>query len=364
MVGVTGVNILYTNFHLDKGGGHTTYVLALLQNQMHNKYVACPPSSLLYETLQKQGYDKLIPMYFPSRIVGEFGKTVAATKKFRDIIEKYDIDIVHNNGSADSRITLYSSWIAKNQFKVVYTKHNSYPIKNFISHMRFNKNDAVIFVSPSIFDTIGVRSFKTKVEVIENGIDTRYWSTDKTPETGRALTLISNAGTADSKGWRFITQAVGGLDATERARIKIVLLGEKVSEENMRQAKDLCNIEFPGFFTDTRPWLEQADIGFVLSYKRETISFACREMMSMGLPQIVSNYGGLPYNIDDRTGWLTEPQNAESIRDALRLILSMTPDELAQMKQAAREKAVKDFSLDKMLAATNQVYDFVCGKKG
>jgi hypothetical protein len=61
------MNILYTNFHYEDGGGHATYILSLLKNSSHNKFVACPPGSALYETPRGQGYDKLIPMEFPGK---------------------------------------------------------------------------------------------------------------------------------------------------------------------------------------------------------------------------------------------------------------------------------------------------------
>ena len=55
------MNILYTNFHREDGGGHTTYILSLLENSIHNTFVACPPTSMLYKTLQ----ERATPILFP-----------------------------------------------------------------------------------------------------------------------------------------------------------------------------------------------------------------------------------------------------------------------------------------------------------
>ena len=62
------MNILYTNFHHGHGGGHTRYVLSLLENEKHNKFVACPADSLLYKTLQERGFPNLIDMEFPGKL--------------------------------------------------------------------------------------------------------------------------------------------------------------------------------------------------------------------------------------------------------------------------------------------------------
>ena len=360
------MNILYTNFHTAKGGGHTTYVLALLQNPEHNKYVACPPTSLLYQTLEKQGYDKLIPFYFPSKFVSEFGKTLAAAKQFRDIVEKYDIDIVHNSGSADSRITLYSSWLAPKKFKVVYTKHNTHKVKGLISNWRFKRfNDAVIFVTEAIFDLIGLPNDQSNYFVVENCIDTDFWKRQTPLQTGEHLTLVSNAGTTLRKGWTYLAEAIALLDERKKKRLSVVVLGrnEDAIKGEMEKARELCDIEFPGFMLDSRTCLEKGDIGFILSYAGEACSFASREMMSMGLPMLGSNYSGHVKNIDPSTGWLTEPRDPSSIASALRKILAMSPEELTQMKRNAREKAERRFNIPVMLEETNAVYGFVMGKR-
>ena len=75
---------------------------------------------------------------------------------------------------------------------------------------------------------------------------------------------------------------------------------------------------FSGLVEDVRPYVAIADVGFVLSYKVETISYACREMMSMGKPVIVSNFSGLPENIDNGiNGWIVDAQNIRELRNKI-----------------------------------------------
>ncbi len=358
------MNILYTNFHLDWGGGHTTYVATLARNTEHKLFVACPGSSKLYKKLDEAGFAGLLDMYFPRKL-RELPLTFKTAARLRRFIEENDIDIVHTNGSQDNRLAFYASLFCRKKFKIVFTKHNSYRIKNIFSRWRFNSNDAVIFVSRSIYASIGFSNFKTPITVIENGIDTDYWQRREpvAAATGAKLRLVSNAGTSPHKGWMLLAEAIGGLEPAEKARLSVTVLGRIQKEDEIARAKTLCDINFPGFFEDTRPYLEQGDIGFVLSYGVETISFACREMMSMSLPVMVSNYASLPDNIAPGSGWVVNNKDVAHIRRTLRQILQMPPETLYDMKLAARKHAQQNFTLNKMIAATNAVYNSVMRKK-
>ncbi|WZB74320.1 glycosyltransferase [Achromobacter insuavis] len=85
------------------------------------------------------------------------------------------------------------------------------------------------------------------------------------------------------------------------------------------------------------------DVGFVLSSRLETISFACREMMAAGKPVIVSDTGGLAENVTEGgNGWIVPvsapPRVAETLAEILenRILLDW-------MAAAARRRAVRDF---------------------
>ena len=158
-------------------------------------------------------------------------------------------------------------------------------------------------------------------------------------------------------------EAIAGLSEDEKNRLSVVLLARHEPEmaKELAEAGSICEFHFPGFLSDARPWLERADIGFVLSYK-EACSFACREMLAMGLPVLVSDFMVLVNNIDQSCGWVTKSKSAESVRETLRAILAMTPEELTAMKQAARRRAEAHFSLENMVNQTNQVYAAIMKK--
>lgn len=350
------MNILYTNFHYGHGGGHTTYVLALLRNKAHTCHVACPGSSRLYHLLQEQGFERLLDMTFPGKLsrIAEAARNATRLARF---IEAQDIDIVHTNGSGDNRLALYASFLCKKKFKVVYTKHNTIKVKGLISRWRLNHfNDAVILVSQSVLDEAGLTP-NPRYHVVENGLDVNHWRRKGAISSGRRIRLVSNAGTSRAKGWIHLVEGLDLLPEEDRKRFSIVLMGrdDPFLLERIEEIQKKYDFTHAGYLDDPRPELEKGDVGFVLSY-REALSFAAREMLSMSLPVISSDFAASGRNVTPETGWITRKGDPESIRDVLRAILDMRPEELDAMKLAARKRAESEFSLEKMIDETNAVY--------
>ena len=356
------MNILYTNFHREDGGGHTTYILSLLKDSRHNTFVACPPTSMLYKLLEEQRYKNLIPMEFPGKLK-HFSQVAKNALKLKRAIVQHKIDIVHTNGSPDNRMAFYAKPLASRKFKIVFTKHNTIKIKNAVSRLRLNKlNAATIFVG-DFLEYLGLYKNNPRFHVIPNCIDLEYWRRKTPSSTGSRLTLISNAGASKHKGWHHLMEAIAGLPEAERQRLSVVMLARHEPEmaEELAAAGQICEFRFPGFLTDARSELEKADVGFVLSYK-EACSFACREMLAMGLPVITSDFMVLVRNIDESCGWVTKTKDAASIRKVLRVILDMPPERLNAMKLAARRKAEAEFSITDMLEQTDKVYTEIMKK--
>jgi glycosyltransferase involved in cell wall biosynthesis len=114
-------------------------------------------------------------------------------------------------------------------------------------------------------------------------------------------------------------------------------------------------LSFPGVIDDVRSVLAACDLGFILSYQ-EALSFACREMMAMGLPVLVTRVGGLPENVcEEVEGWIVPAHSPESIKVILLNILS-NPAQLSLMGARARARAERDFNLKDFIQSTVAVY--------
>src|SRR5690606_37829363 len=102
---------------------------------------------------------------------------------------------------------------------------------------------------------------------------------------------------------------------------------------------------------DVRPILGACDIGFVLSHS-ESLSYACREALAMGLPTLVSDAGGLPENLTNgREGWIVPVRNVDAIAAVLSHILQY-PESVGVKGAAARLRSEQEFRLDEFIQAT------------
>jgi glycosyltransferase involved in cell wall biosynthesis len=157
-----------------------------------------------------------------------------------------------------------------------------------------------------------------------------------------------------------LIEAIATLPPERRARIDVLLCGKPPVAEQTQRIAALgltSQVKFAGMLGDVRPAIAAIDAGFVLSHGVETISFACREMMAMARPVLVSDYAGLPENIAPGVdGWVVPVRDRAAIAAAVDALLDLPADRLAAMGAAARTKAEREFGLATFIAATEAVY--------
>jgi glycosyltransferase involved in cell wall biosynthesis len=175
--------------------------------------------------------------------------------------------------------------------------------------------------------------------------------------------LVSTGGTDYEKGWLDLVAGVAQLPEGLRERFHIVVAGDHPGPEKLARVQALGmtqQVSYPGLIDDVRAVLAAGDIGFVLSYQ-EALSFACRELMALGLPVLVTRVGGLPENlIENESGWIVSPQSPAQIALILTTILER-PSVLVQMGQHARQHAVTHFQLADFVQLTLKAYHAEAG---
>jgi glycosyltransferase involved in cell wall biosynthesis len=366
------MKILYTNFHCASGvGGHTAYIgrLASALAQRHSVSIAAPSGS----ALQRIGRDlpgvQTYIQEFPSRLY----QLPAALRQLNALLRAQRYDIVHVNGSSDHRLVLLASLTLRKRPKIVLTKHNDHRINGTSAWMRILAGtDHVIAVcdhvkrklahSPyarkgvtRVFNGIDTRRFTPAAEAARPAMRRRYFGSEM---PGR-IVLGSNAGTSDYKGWIYMVRAVAALPGAERDRFHVAVAGGCPSEESLGEVRALGMQEhftYVGDLDDVRPFLTAIDVGFVLSHRTETISFACREMMASGKPVVVTSQAGLPENITPGIdGWVVPPRSVDEIAAVLKSLAAGDKD-TGRMGAAARSKAVREFGIEPFIAGTEHVY--------
>jgi len=365
------MNILFTNFHPGNGGGHRTYINYIFHNLNHKDlklFIAIPQSSKLADDFKKRNYNNLFFIEYPVKF-REFGSFTRNLFRLNSLISKYSIDVVHTNGNPDHKLVAFCKFIFNNSFYIVRTKHNSSPIKdNYLHKKLYGKYcDHLIVVSQYQYDSIKENNIRDKTVVIKNGIDLNFF-VKKIPKPksllkkfnikGNDIVLVSNAGTALHKGWPMMLEAVSEVDPKLRKFLKIIIIGNHPNDDILKRFVIPFSIEdqvfFTGFLDDVRGYLSLGDIGFVLSSSIETISYACREMMAMGLPVIVTNNGGLSENIDHKkSGWIIKNNDIESLKAILENLFKL---DLVTYSSNATEKANSEFGIDLFIKQMAKFY--------
>ncbi|MGF6710809.1 glycosyltransferase involved in cell wall biosynthesis [Luteibacter sp. W1I16] len=368
------MKLLFTNFHDGDGGGHTTYIIGLAQGLAgrHEVHVAAPPGSRLNRESRGIAGVHVLDQPFPNGL-GRLPARRRARRQLAAYLRRERFDLVHVNGSADHRLVMSALHGLQPRPPIVLTKHNSKPMTG-LGHAwrsRFG-TDQVIAVCEFVHRQVLASPYKRcRVATVFNGVDVdRFAPRASDPAqraawlalengTGEPLLIGSNAGTARYKGWMDLIEAMASLAPGDRTRLRVVLAGGMPGADDLARIEALGvapQVHFTGRLADVRPMVAALDAGFVLSWDVETISFACREMMAMGKPVLVSDYAGLPENIrQDEDGWIVPARDRGAIAQALRNLLAMRA-RLPDMGAAARAHALAEFGMERFVSATEAVY--------
>lgn len=364
------MKLLLTNFHDGDGGGHTTYLLALAAglSGAHAVHVAAPPGSRLLREAARLPGVQVHPQPFPNGL-RKLARWWRARRRLRALLRSLAVDVVHVNGSADHRLVLSALAGLPRRPRLVFTKHNSKPMAGLGHWWRARRTDAVIAVSAHTLAMLQASAYAGRpLHLVRNGVDIVHFAPVPAAEAaasrralfdGVDLLLASCAGTAAYKGWLDLARALALLPATDRARVGVLVCG-KPPDARQREALEALGVadrvRFPGLLDDVRPVIAAADVGFVLSTAVETISFACREMMAMGKPMLVTRYAGLPENVaPGEDGWVVPPGDPAAMAEVLARLLAGSAD-LRAMGLRARAHAEREFGLPGFVAATLAVY--------
>jgi len=364
------MKILFTNFHPRNGGGHVTYIVNLLRGLVgaHQLTVATPSSSRLYRLAKAMPGVEVVDMAFTTRP----SSWLADRAALRQLLVTNAFDTVHVNGSADHKQVMLACLGLRHAPRIIFTKHNNHSLTSFGHQLRARfATDHVIAVSDYIKNLLLNSPYKRQaITTIRHGVDIDYFSPVSAVEKlrlrehhlgagfNKKIILGSAAGTDYEKGWLDLVTAVSLLSPEQRTKFHIIVIGDLPNALKLAQVAD-CGmagqVSFPGLIDDVRPLLAACDIGYVLSYQ-EALSFACRELMALGLPVLVTRVGGLPENLtDQREGWIVPPRSPELIKNVLQKIL-FEPEQLAQMGAQARQRAEREFGLTDFVKATLAIY--------
>ena len=213
-----------------------------------------------------------------------------------------------------------------------------------------------------LVEDVGVPA--AKVTQIYNGVDTEAFSPADKEAARRTLgirdgaVVIGTVGRLDPvKDHRGLLEAFGR--TARHPQAQLVVVGDGPCRAELEQVGRRLGLDgrvlMLGERQDVARILRALDV-FALPSVGEGISNALLEAMASGLPVIATRVGGNPELVDDDvTGTLVSPRSAEALAAAFDRYL-LDPALIRKHGEAGRQRALRDFSLDRMFGAYDSLY--------
>ncbi len=203
---------------------------------------------------------------------------------------------------------------------------------------------------------------RKKVRTIYNGVDTQRFHPEGNRVTKNGfLTIVFVGRLIPEKGADLLIEAVRRL--TKRTEhpvfLKLAGIGDHKSELERLATEVLPRqVEFLGQVDDVPKLLRSADLAVFPSRIDESFCLAVAEAMACGTPVIAADAGGMPEVVghDGEAGLVFRNGDADDLERQISFLIE-SPHLRARMRQAARERAEREFSIGRMVEQYASLYE-------
>jgi glycosyltransferase involved in cell wall biosynthesis len=231
--------------------------------------------------------------------------------------------------------------------------HPLSPRQRQLLGLLFRRLDAVIAVSAEIrqllVEDLGVR--RSAARLVHNGVGP--CTAGHPAPTGTEVVRIGAQGRLTAqKGLDVLIEAVGTL--VERGlQPQVLIAGDGPDRARLERLARGLPVTFLGFVDDISSLLSVIDV-FCLPSRFEGLPFALLEAMMCGIPCVASRVGDVPEAIGE-AGLIVPTEDVGALASALERLLT-SPDLRRDLGAAARVRAERQFSTQRMIQATVEVY--------
>lgn len=296
--------------------------------------------------------------------------------KISRLIEKEQIHIVHCTLQIALLMGLLGCSLASRKPRLVTAIHTTINrdlkqeiLTKAIYNRTMSRCDRIIFVCKGQAQYWKKRfpSISPQSEIIYNGVNTDFFHPQDFMEAGKAArarygipenaVVISNiACFRPEKGHRILLNAMSGCSKDNY----LLLAGDGETKNEIRQyAIDIGlkeKVIFLDEVEDVRPVLAASDLFVLTSTEVETFSMAMLEAMSMEVPVVASDIGGLSEAvIPGETGYLFKPGDDAALT-AVLTDLTLNREQIEKLGSNARQTAMSKFSKNAMIAKTESLF--------
>lgn len=281
-------------------------------------------------------------------------------------------DLVHTHGAFSGRVAAKQAKIP-----VVYSRHSVFPVSWKQKALALPMGlvnchfaDGIIAVSPAAVDNLVETGIpRNKITTIFNGVQPLERSSQQAQKAlreelavGDVFTMGILARLEEYKGHKLLLEACEKLKAKGKVfRLLIAGTGEE-AQGIQAQIKSLgledC-VLYLGFWEKVADLLSILDVQVNCSYGTEATSMSLLEGMSMGLPAVVSDYGGNPYVIGHGVNGLVFPcGDVDALVSSIERMMEDTSLQ-SQCSEGAKALYGQKFTAEVFARETEKFYDSV-----
>lgn len=358
-------------------GGAGKCLLTLLENFDYEKFevkTILPKNSLLKPHMEKLGAEVI-------EVDGIADKSLdlKAVKELRKIFKREKVDLVHTHASMSARIAAKQLGI-----KVIYTRHSVFDPPKKISQgigkiingaVNNMLADGIIAVAEAARENLTKTGVSDKkITVILNGVEGLKKPSEaeiaKSKERfgvkdgEKVVSIVARL--EDIKGHEYFIEAAD-IILKHGVNAKFFIAGTGSYENTLKEKVKSLNLEdkviFTGFISDVDKLMSITDIQANASYGTEATSLALLEGMSLGIPAVVSDFGGNPGVIKDGVnGFIVPKQNSKALADGIYKLLC--DEELyKKLSDGAVEIFKNTFTAKAMTRNTENYYTEIIEKR-
>ncbi len=361
------MRILYLLFSFTVGG--TERLVADICNEMTERgndihlYIV---NDLVSEELLKS-LNKDVSVLLQKRPVGK-GKKLITLWEIASYVKRYRIQIIHCNALNTPELLLLSK-VLNPETRIIYTVHGIGQYKTLGRKRIALRNklcNTIIGISDAVVeDIVNAGCDKSKVIRVYNGIKTDKYNRTIKKQFNPDYIVMGCIGRImpSIKGQDVLLHALP--DIIERhPTIKVIFAGGVANSQRQEYKKMLSyvknneldkNVDFIGVINSVPELLSKIDICVVPS-RSEGFGLAMIEAMSMGVPCIVSDVGGLREIVDnEKQGILFSSGNSEDFAIKFEQMISNYNEE-CETAWGKKNQIGDKYSIYRMCDELTQIY--------
>lgn len=282
--------------------------------------------------------------------------------KIYHLLQKIKPDVIHTCGGQASFHGLIAGAFAKVPVKIAgeFGMPSHSKKANVVFAMVYSLSRAVVAdakrVAAYLINTKEVP--EKKVKVIYTPVDVnRYAGITKTYGSKQTFTLLAISRLHPRKKIDSVIHIINELK-NENIILSFDIVGEGPDKERLQKLVELLQLSqqvtFHGFHSNPANFHCSAD-AFILASNNEGHSISVLEAMLAGTPVICTGNGGPSEIIKTGiNGFLINPDNLQSIKEAILTLFNMQPEERKKIADSAQQLVLNNFTPDIYI---NQLYN-------